>query len=96
MLAQPATQGLQRLLRSQRHAAATDTWQSYTLHVQGMGCGKCAAKVTTLLESMDFHRAVRVDLANATVHLEATCFQPDIIAAKLKTEGYDWIPDQPK
>jgi len=79
---------LLRITKIIKHRDSDLQWNRYELDVDGIGCKKCAAKVTGILESLDSHRAVEVDVENGKVKYEANELKQDLITEKLSVEGY--------
>jgi uncharacterized protein len=66
-------------------AIADSTW---TMQVDGMGCKKCIAKVTRLLESVSGVQNITVDLASSTVTFSAISADREKITNTLASEEY--------
>ena len=63
-------------------------WKGYELSVKGIGCKKCAAKITGIIEGLEHHRNVEVDIEGGLVRFEAEKLESEEISAKLLAEGY--------
>ena len=59
----------------------------HELKVEGMTCGRCVARVTQAVKSVDPAARVEVDLAGRRVKLESGCALADIAEA-LAEAGY--------
>jgi uncharacterized membrane protein YraQ (UPF0718 family)/copper chaperone CopZ len=76
-----------------RSKVDSSTLKEFSIHVEGMGCKKCAAKVTTAIESIPSHQIVSIDLENKRVVYEAKTRETDSISDVLAKEGYQLIND---
>ena len=63
-------------------------WKDYELSVKGIGCKKCAAKIVGIIEGLQHHRNVQVDIEEGLVRFEAEKLESEEISAKLLAEGY--------
>ena len=77
-----------RLGKSIKHRHLDTQWKKFELDVEGIGCKKCAAKVTGIIESLDFHRSVEVEVENGKVRFESDELKEPLLLEKLGHEGY--------
>jgi uncharacterized protein len=70
---------------SQEHGI---NWKHYQLTVKGIGCKKCAAKITSIIENIKRHRNVQIDIEKGIVRFEAEKMDSEGISEKLLSEGY--------
>lgn len=59
----------------------------YTLKVEKMSCGGCAARVTRALQAVDPHAKVEVQLKDSLVRVESAQ-APDVVAQAMSNAGY--------
>lgn len=59
----------------------------YTLKVEKMSCGGCAARVTRVVQALDSDAKVDVLLKEQLVHVESTQ-TPDAVAKAVSSAGY--------
>ncbi len=80
-----------RLSKSIKYKHLDAQWKNFELDVQGIGCKKCAAKVTGIVESIDSHRSVKVDVESGKVCFESDELNESLLSEKLESEGYTLI-----
>lgn len=82
-------QTIRKVLKKRSSAHSTNiNWNHYQLKVKGMGCKKCAAKITGIIEGMKNHKSIEIDLAEGIVRFEAEKMDSEFISEKLSDEGY--------
>jgi len=59
----------------------------YTLKVEKMSCGGCAARVTRVVQALDPQAKVEVQLKDSLVHVESV-ETPTAVADAITTAGY--------
>ncbi|MCW2317011.1 copper chaperone [Rhodoblastus acidophilus] len=60
--------------------------------VEGMNCGKCAARVTKAIQAQAPHAQVEVDLASKRVSVTPASPDPEALAQAITEAGYPARP----
>lgn len=63
---------------------------SLTLHIGGMGCQSCVAKIEKIVTAIDGVQAIRFDLAEKLANITYSApTQPEAITAAISAAGYE-------
>ena len=79
---------LRKLVKTATAKEKDIDWKQYQLSVKGIGCKKCAAKITGIIENLQHHRNVEIDIEDGLVRYEADRLEDEQISEKLQAEGY--------
>jgi len=88
ILYQPIRLSIFRLKKSLENRGKVLEWKTYELDVKGIGCKKCAAKVTGIIEELELHRDVQVEVETGKVRFESNRLKKDLLTEKLGLAGY--------
>ena len=56
--------------------------------VTDMTCGGCAARIIRLIQGLDRHAAVRVDVSRRTVEISQSTLAADVLGVAIASAGY--------
>lgn len=88
---QPSRLFLLRTWKNIKNKNSRMVWKHYELDVTGIGCKKCAAKVTGIIEGIENHKEVSVDVETGKVRYQAEKLSKSLLTEKLAAEGYSVV-----